>query len=701
MSGPARSPGVRGVARIRWVGAATLTAMALLVWQGAPWTDRLQSAWFDAHQVLAPRPVRLLPVTVVAIDPRSLAVLGQWPWPRNVLAQLIDLVRDADPAAIGINLLLPEADALSPERVLALAGIEPALVNQALRDTLPNDQRLAQALARAPVALAVAGMPDRTGTASRTVPFSVHNLGSDRDAPALITYGGLLTSLPMLHAQASGWGLISVDSTRGIFRRVPLVGNVDGTLVPTLAIEMLRVAQGAASLRLDVDHARPSLLRVGALRVPMEADGAVRVYFSPHRQDRFISASDLLQGRVDSAVLQRQLVVIGLIGTGLADALDTPLGQRMSGSEIHAQLLENLVDGTLLNRPRWAPAAEATLLLAVGGWLVWGVPRWRIGTAVAVVLAGITAPVVAGFVAFRSGLLLLDVASPGLSLLLLFGLLTVLSLSDATRQRRALQRQVQAQRERSARLTGELEAGQRIQNGSLPAADLLSADGRVEMHAVLTPAREVGGDLYDYFMLDEHRLFLLIGDVAGKGLSASIFMAVSRALYKSTMLRAPQADIGEIMGLANAEVSRDNAQSLFVSAFAAVIDLRSGALSYCNAGHDNPYRLHPSRTEPTRIEDGDGPPLCAIDDYAYVGGQTQLLPGELLCLITDGVTEARNTAGELYGSQRLHQLLTELNARGPGTKELVSTVFASVQDFAAGADAADDLTILALRWRGA
>ena len=259
---------------------------------------------------------------------------------------------------------------------------------------------------------------------------------------------------------------------------------------------------------------------------------------------------------------------------------------------------------------------------------------------------------------------------------------------------------MQAQREDSARIAGELEAAQRIQTATLPRADLLHGDPRIELHATLHPAREVGGDLYDYFMLDERRLFLLIGDVAGKGLSASIFMAVSKALYKSVMLRAPDADLGAIMIVANAEVSRDNPGSLFVTAFAAILDLHSGELRYCNAGHDNPYRLHASYDAPRRIDDGDGPPLCAVPDFDYRAARCHLLPGEMLCLMTDGVTEAQTAAGALYGNQRLHELLLRLQRDAAGATAVVEALRADVMAFAAGAEPADDLTILALRWNG-
>ena len=186
----------------------------------------------------------------------------------------------------------------------------------------------------------------------------------------------------------------------------------------------------------------------------------------------------------------------------------------------------------------------------------------------------------------------------------------------------------------------------------LPSALLLQADGRADLHATLQPAREVGGDLYDYFMLDARRLFLLIGDVAGKGLSASIFMAVSKALYKNAMLRTPDADIGAIMRVANAEVSRDNPGSLFVTAFAAILDLDSGELNYCNAGHDNPFRLHAHYDAPLRIAMATGRrcvrwPTTTTRVRAAACARRTAVPDDRR---RDRGADDR---GQLYGSERL------------------------------------------------
>ena len=687
--------------RIGLAGIALSLGFASLTWLQPAWADRLQSTWFDAYQSISPRQVSLLPVTVVEIDQKSLAAIGQWPWPRTRLAQLVDALKRADAAAIGLNVVMPEPDALSPERLLSEPTAQPQSVAAALRGLLSNDAVLAGSLASAPTVLAFVGTAEASRTPLRASPILVQTkrVAGDAVERAVVHHAGALTSIDELNSQASGWGLISVDTTRGIVRRMPLVASVQGTLVATLAVEMLRVAYHAPVIRLSAAGGSLTGLSVGATHVATEKDGAVRVYYSKHRADRFVSAVDVLEDRVDPALLRKQMVLIGPTAFGLQEIQDTPIGERMSGSEIQAQLLENLLDGTLLRRPRWAPAAEAAFVLMGGGLLVWAMRRLHPLSAALLMLVLVALSLLATFGLFRAERVLLDAATPSVYLLLIFGVLLVLSLAEATRQRRSLESVIQGQRERTARIAGELEAAQRIQTATLPRPDLLRGDDRADLHASLTPAREVGGDLYDFFMLDRDRLFLLIGDVAGKGLSASIFMAVSKALYKGLMLRTPGANIGAIMTAANAEVSRDNVEMLFVTVFAAILDLRSGELAYCNAGHENPYLLRPGSV-PERIADGDGPPLCALSDYDYRSACRRLAPGALLCLMTDGVTEAQNDAGELYGHSRAERVIAGLFGADASARDVVTALRADVREFEGGAEPHDDLTLIALRWNG-
>jgi serine phosphatase RsbU (regulator of sigma subunit)/CHASE2 domain-containing sensor protein len=621
-----------------------------------------------------------------------------------VLAQLIRNINLHRPAAIGIDIVMPEADGRSLEGLLARTGIVDPTAARQLAALSASDQELARTLSETPAVLAIVGSDSATGMLLRAPPFVVTDVAAgaatEPVVPRVPTYAGVLTSLDTLDRAAVGHGLISIEPTGGPIRRIPLAASVGGTLVAALAIEMLRVAKGVPVLRLLTSGSSVIGIRVGDFATQTEGDGAVRVYFSESKSARFVSAVDVLEGKVDPQRIAQKLVLIGTTGVGTVEDKNTPLGLPMPGVEIHAQLLENLFDQTLLRRPAWASGIEAFAVLVLGALLVYATPRWSARNSALLALGCVALLVVLGYAAFRTQRLLFDAALPGSALVLLFLTLLVLTLAEATRQRKALEQLVQREREQKARMAGELDAAKRVQIATLPRVEVLGDERRIDLAATMVPAREVGGDLYDFFRLDDRHVFFLVGDVAGKGLTASIFMAVSKALCKSTILRTSGADIGELMALVNGEISRDNPEMLFVTAFAGVLDLESGDLAYCNAGHENPYVANPAGATVVRVEDGGGPPLCAVDDYVYRGAERRLRAGEFLCLVSDGVTEAVDPRGELYGGERVREFLKRAVTPGATAGALVTGLRGDVDAFSAGAEAADDLTVLVLRWNG-
>jgi len=203
--------------------------------------------------------------------------------------------------------------------------------------------------------------------------------------------------------------------------------------------------------------------------------------------------------------------------------------------------------------------------------------------------------------------------------------------------------------------------------------------------------------MLDFFMLDEKRLFFLVGDVSGKGLEASIFMAVSKALCKSAALRSGQR-IEELLGEANAEIARENSEGLYVTVFAGVLDTETGRLEYCNAGHPPPFVVA-ADGKITRLADGGGPPLCVLEGFDYAAAEHLVDRHGVACVVSDGVTEAMNRHGELYGADRLRRVLERHGAAGKPAA-IVEAIRADVSRFGENAEVADDLTLLVLRWNG-
>lgn len=678
-----------------------LVLLALLsvpiLWQDMPVSGALRLAWLDVYQELFPRERRSAPAVIVAIDEASLDRFGQWPWPRTLVAQLIDRLSAARPAAIGVDILFPEPDRLSPEWLApSIAAADPQLAARLAR--LPrHDAVLAASIRAAPVVLGIAGL--ETGMTSAPVLFTPSlQKGTDARA-ALRRYASALRSLPEIDSAAGGHGLLSADTEAGVVRRMPMVALVGTTPVLPLSLETLRLASGEALFFVRGGAAGVEVVGFGDLTVPTQPDGRLWVHYTPHDASRFISAADVLGGGMDYAQLERKLVLVGVTGLGLIDYQTTPLGERMPGIEIHAQVLENVFDGALLMRPRWAAWVEGLALFVAGLVVVCSVPRVSPGRSTFLLGLLLVMLGAAGFGAYRFAGLLIDASVPGAAVALLFAAMLAETLAEANAQRKSLRERLQREREAAARIAGELDAARRIQIGSLPRPELVfPAEHRFDISAAMEPAREVGGDLYDFFMLDADHLFFLVGDVSGKGLPASIFMAVSKALCKSAALRRGRR-VDELLREANAEIARENPESLFVTVFAGVLDVLSGRLEYCSAGHEPPFVLAPPQGEIARLADGGGPPLCVLDGFSYVAAEHQMSRRGIVCVVSDGVTEAMNPAGELYGAGRLRQALEQgRNAENPAA--LVSAIRADIAQFVGGAEAADDLTLLVLRWNG-
>jgi sigma-B regulation protein RsbU (phosphoserine phosphatase) len=247
------------------------------------------------------------------------------------------------------------------------------------------------------------------------------------------------------------------------------------------------------------------------------------------------------------------------------------------------------------------------------------------------------------------------------------------------------------------RMESELGIARDIQMQILPRVlPPLPPQERYDLQAVIEPAREVGGDFYDYFPLDHDRLCFVIADVSGKGVPAALFMAVSMTLLKAAAREGLAPD--RVLAKVNEELSRDNEVNMFVTVICGILDTADGTVVFANAGHNPPLVVRSSGGT-ALVKTDNGLALGVLEDAPYRCESLRLEAGDSIFLYTDGVTEAMNPAEELFGDQRLQEALESLAGKSPG--EIASAVLQEVRDFAAGAPQSDDITILAVRFRGA
>ena len=246
------------------------------------------------------------------------------------------------------------------------------------------------------------------------------------------------------------------------------------------------------------------------------------------------------------------------------------------------------------------------------------------------------------------------------------------------------------------KIESELEVAKEIQKGILP--KILPPFPKCEyfeLDAFLQPAREVGGDLYDFFLVSPTKLCLVIGDVSGKGVPASLFMAVTQTLHRG-LVHEVGIDPQILVVKMNQALCGNNGAELFVTYFFAVLDLETGILTYCNAGH-NPFYVLKQDGTVVRPSKRHGVPLGFYEDQNYGKTELQLQIGDTLFLYTDGISESKNESGTFFGERALEEALARNCAKGLSPREMDQNLLKIVTEFAGGAEQFDDITVLCLK----
>lgn len=408
------------------VGAVIVASLAMRVWDPSP-VARLRSLVFDSYQRMAPLQFDPeLPVRIVDIDEDSLKKLGQWPWPRTLLAGLVDKLGQQGAAAIAFDMVFPEPDRLSPGTAVQywpqssiIAQIKPEL------DKLPsNDQVFAEAIGSAPVVLGFIASPY-----TDTLPETKAGFAHGGDDPRLFApyYPGSAASLKVLQDPAVGAGALNwIPEFDQIIRRMPIVVRVGDTLFPSLSADVLRLAQGASTYVVKSSGASSEQafgektgivkVRVGDFEIPTEANGQMWVRFTPQNRARYLPAWQVLNGEIGEDQIAGRIILIGTSAAGLLDLRATPLEASVPGVELHAQAVEQIIRGAFLLRPDFATPAELLYILVLG--LLIAVLIYRAGALGSAILGAIAVAFVVGlsWYAFDAWGWLVDPVYPTLAL---------------------------------------------------------------------------------------------------------------------------------------------------------------------------------------------------------------------------------------------------------------------------------------------
>jgi adenylate cyclase len=428
------------VALARLAGAGLLLLLlALRVADPLP-MEVLRNQGFDLYQRLKPREPAPAPVVIVDIDEESLARYGQWPWPRTRIAELIERLAAAGAIVTGFDIVFAEPDRLSPARVAKDNPQLPPEAASALSALPDNETVMAEAMLKARVIVGetASRAGDPVGARGDIPQVPNATIGEDPE-PFLLSYPSLVQNIGPLSQAAAGRGVFTVEpDADGVYRRMPLVMRTAGALRLALAPEILRIATGGQAFAIRTDAAGISGIVVGGVLIPTDPNGKIWPWFSHEQPARYVSAGALLSGEADLSRVSGRMAIVGTSAVGLEDYRATPVDPAMPGVEIHAQILENILSATLLNRPNYALGMELVFVAIAGALVIALAPLAGALRTAAGAVTLISIYCGGSWWAFAQHRLLVDATFPVFALSALFVLMATASFLREEAQRRQI-----------------------------------------------------------------------------------------------------------------------------------------------------------------------------------------------------------------------------------------------------------------------
>src|SRR5713101_728049 len=656
----------------------TIFVVVMLYVSGTPILDLIELKTYDLR-LLSRGQMRPFPAVVLAvIDEKSLATEGRWPWPRSKLAALVDMLSRDGARVIGFDMAFLEPDENS-QNDLALANAmqqsSAAVVlgyffflRPADLDSWFEQPAIDQQLRR----ISAAKYP------------SVLYRGHGTDLVPFLRAYALKSNVEMFRAAAALSGYLSLLSDQDdVARLMPLIVQGGEERFPPLAVWCAWHYLEKPSLTVQVGRYGVEGIQMGNRFIPTDKNGQLLInYLGPPKTFPHVSVSDILSGKLARGTFTDKIVLVGATAMGAHDLRSTPLIPVYPGVEIEATVMDNILRQHFITRPHWAKSFDLLAIIVLGALIGTAVPR----------LSPLQGPLAAAglfilYIFMACGLFIgvgawLNIVYP---LLVLATNYTVITLYYYVTEHLE-----------KGRMDEELKVARDIQMSMLPAKA-----PQIEGFAIAArciPAREVGGDFYDFIEVPTNgtgeRLGIIVGDVSGKAISGALVMAASRSIFR--ILTEAYTSVEELMAIGNTLLKRDIKKGMFVALAYTVWDAQHKMLTLSNAGQTQPIHLPSDGSKPVYIDTpGDKFPLGIVKKCHYQETQVPLEPGDVLVLYTDGVVEAMNDKGKMYGFERF---MASIEAgRGLSANALLEKLIDNISRYVGDAEPHDDLTIVVVQ----
>ncbi len=609
---------------------------------------------FDLYQKIFTLDKRDSEVIIIDIDEKSLGKFGQFPWSRSVFAKILERVNKSEPKSIGFDIFFTEKDKQSPEEIIKSYNLIPTDISE-LNKIKGHDEIFGEELKKTKSVTAVLGstVPSHSNYERKAKARFLSKGGDPKEFTYSYSYS--IGSLEQLETSVKGLGSISfLDQTDGIIRSLPLIVKFNNEIYPTMGLEMIRVGSNQKNIYIEMNEVGINRISARPYKISSDPNGIIWIRYKKPIKGQYISASSVFDGKFPDEFFKDKYVLIGASAQGLFDLVKIPLGLTIPGVEVHANVIENIIDQSFLVRNPNTYVFE--LLFAIVVAILTFVISQKIKPkySLSIFFGSLAIVVVIGFSMFLFRSELVDISYPIFMLTITF--LAGLYFRFIEENKIAL-----SNLQKEAKLLKERELAAGVQKSLFP--DISKFENFI--FAKNVPARDVSGDYFDVVRSTAEEYFFTLADVSGKGVKAGMYMAKASSIFRTlTNLKYPLEKI--VFGVNN-ELVEAKFKGMFVTAVFGKINIKTGELIFINAGHESILLFDENKNY--EYIKSDMPPIGIIKYFTetMVKSNTINLKDKTFVVYTDGVTEGYLKNGAELGAEGVQDIINKMANITPKT----------------------------------
>ncbi len=628
----------------KYLGLIFLALLVLIKIQDSNFVKRIENISYDIYQSIFEENSEFNDVLIVDIDEKSIGEIGQFPWRRDVFANLVDKLENLEASVISFDIFFSEEDKQNPSKILGELNIS----NEGVLD---SDQSLITAIQNSNVILPVLGdisVFDKMNNSKPKTNFI--SRGGDAEN-YLYNFKNKITSLEVINNAAKGIGNISyLDNQDGVLRSLPILLKIDGDIWPSLSLETLRLLHKNKSILIQSSESGIKTIRTKNYSFNTDPNAIVHINYKKFDKDKYISAIDILNDKISKNIIKDKIILIGSSAQGLFDFVKIPSGKVIPGVETHAHAIENIINNDFIIKNLKTDIIEIIILL-ISLILVLIIPK-KVNPKLSIVFfVGLCVFLITSSLVFYQFNYFIDVFYTTLGSAFLF--LVTLYFRYLQENEIAIENE-----KKQIVLKKEREIAGEVQKKLFPK----EFEQKNILYAKNVPARDVSGDYYDYIKISEDEFYFTLADVSGKGVKAGILMANAAAVFRS--MAKLNKEVSTIARYINNQVADSSYQGMFITAVVGKYNIKEKKIEYINLGHE-PIMVYDENFN-FEYYKSTLPPLgiMAMDNDDFFQTNEISLVNKNLVIYTDGVTE-----GYLENNQ-------ELEAKGV-EKEIIDNKFKS------------------------